>query len=124
MESEAKGCEVVVTGKLRAARAKVMKFVDGYMIKTGEPSKHYLDTATRHVLMRQGVLGIKVTIMLPYDPTGKLGGTSYPLQDTVSVIEPKDDGTSRDVVPMGTSYDVNGQVIGGAQPGVVAQPAQ
>merc|ERR1711916_298425 len=39
MESEAKGCEVVVTGKLRAARAKVMKFVDGYMIKTGEPSK-------------------------------------------------------------------------------------
>lgn len=29
MESGAKGCEVVVSGKLRAARAKSMKFTDG-----------------------------------------------------------------------------------------------
>ena len=35
MEQGAKGCEVVVSGKLRAQRAKVMKFKDGYMIKTG-----------------------------------------------------------------------------------------
>merc|ERR1712093_917399 len=39
MEAGAKGCEVIVTGKLRAARAKAMKFVDGYMIKTGHPAK-------------------------------------------------------------------------------------
>jgi len=36
MENGAKGCEVVVSGKLRAQRAKVMKFKDGYMIKTGQ----------------------------------------------------------------------------------------
>ena len=28
-----------------------------------------MDYAVRHVLMRQGVLGVKVKIMLPYDPT-------------------------------------------------------
>jgi hypothetical protein len=37
MESGAKGCEVVVSGKLRAARAKSMKFTDGFMIHSGQP---------------------------------------------------------------------------------------
>ncbi|CAN0528973.1 unnamed protein product, partial [Ectocarpus sp. 12 AP-2014] len=35
MESGAKGAEVIVAGKLRAQRAKAMKFRDGYMIKSG-----------------------------------------------------------------------------------------
>merc|ERR1712151_1422474 len=59
MESGAKGCEVVVSGKLRAQRAKAMKFVDGLMISSGQPVNEYIDNATRHVLLRQGVLGIK-----------------------------------------------------------------
>lgn len=54
MESRAKGCEVVVSGKLRGQRAKSMKFVDGLMIHSGEPCMDYVDTATRHVLLRQG----------------------------------------------------------------------
>eukprot|EP00983_Pelagomonas_calceolata_P084117 1156298-Pelagomonas_calceolata.AAC.3 len=59
MESGAKGCEVIVSGKLRAARAKAMKFKDGYMVSSGEPTRTYIDSAVRHVLLRQGVLGIK-----------------------------------------------------------------
>lgn len=55
MESGAKGCEVVVSGKLRAARAKSMKFVDGFMIHSGEPTNHYLVESVRHVLLRQGI---------------------------------------------------------------------
>jgi len=54
MESGAKGCEVVVSGKLRGQRAKSMKFVDGLMIHAGEPTKHYVDMAVRHVYLRQG----------------------------------------------------------------------
>merc|ERR1711890_81894 len=38
MESGAKGCEVVVSGKLRGQRAKAMKFVDGLMIHSGDPA--------------------------------------------------------------------------------------
>ena len=62
MESGAKGCEVVVSGKLRGQRAKAMKFVDGLMIHSGDPVNEYVDMACRHVLLRQGVLGIKVRI--------------------------------------------------------------
>ena len=54
MESGAKGCEVVVSGKLRGQRAKSIKFVDGLMIHSGDPVNYYVDTAVRHVLLRQG----------------------------------------------------------------------
>lgn len=55
MESGAKGCEIVVSGKLRGQRAKSMKFVDGLMIHTGNPTRDYIDKACTHVLLRQGV---------------------------------------------------------------------
>merc|ERR1711982_293104 len=90
MESGAKGCEVVVSGKLRGQRAKSMKFVGGLMIHSGDPVNDYVDAACRHVLLRQGVLGIKVKIMLPFDPTGKTG-PKKPLPDNVSIVEPKEE---------------------------------
>merc|ERR1719230_2224118 len=90
MENGAKGCEVIISGKLRAQRAKVMKFKDGYLISTGEPKKHYIESACRHVLMRQGVLGIRVKIMLAHDPEGRMG-PSMPMPDAVIVHEPKPD---------------------------------
>jgi small subunit ribosomal protein S3e len=113
MESGAKGCEVVVSGKLRGQRAKSMKFVDGLMIHSGDPTNDYVDVACRHVLLRQGVLGIKwvtssdfthllkyflicnisysrVKIMLPWDPQGK-NGPKRPLPDHVSIVEPKEE---------------------------------
>ncbi|KAK9448921.1 40S ribosomal protein uS3 [Limtongia smithiae] len=93
MESGAKGAEVVVSGKLRAARAKSMKFTDGFMIHSGQPARDFIDTATRHVLLRQGVLGVKVKIMLGTDTEGKLGPAKT-LPDAVTIIEPKDDAPS------------------------------
>jgi len=86
MESGAKGCEVVVSGKLRAARAKSMKFTDGFMIHSGQPSRDFVDYAVRHVLLKQGVLGIKVKIMKGWDPKGELG-PKRPLPDTVTILE-------------------------------------
>jgi small subunit ribosomal protein S3e len=67
-----------------------MKFVDGLMIHSGNPAEEYVDTAVRHVLLRQGVLGIKVKIMLPHDPSGKTGPKT-PLPDHVSIVEPKEE---------------------------------
>jgi len=90
MESGAKGCEVIVSGKLRAQRAKSMKFKDGYMIKSGNPTTYYVDSAIRHVLLRQGVLGVKVSIMLPWDYTGKRGPKT-PQPDVVKVLDPKEE---------------------------------
>ena len=90
MEAKAKGCEVIVTGKLRGQRAKAMKFGDGYMIKTGHAGEVYTDTAVKHVLMRQGVIGIKVAIFLPQDPKGIMG-PKIPLDDVVTIMEPKEE---------------------------------
>ncbi|CAG9465899.1 unnamed protein product [Pedinophyceae sp. YPF-701] len=99
MESGAQGCEVVISGKLRAQRAKAMKFADGFMISTGAPTRDFIDVATRHVLMRQGMLGLKVKIMKDHDPTGR-DGPAKPMPDQVRIIEPKEDelmGTKPDM---------------------------
>ncbi|KAG6850520.1 hypothetical protein H0H93_012521 [Arthromyces matolae] len=105
MESGAKGCEVVVSGKLRAARAKSMKFTDGFMLHSGQPARDFVDYAVRHVLLKQGVLGIKVKMydfrlhrwqdasdnwlfsMKGSDPEG-LTGPRQPLPDSVQIFEP------------------------------------
>ena len=55
MESGAKGCEVIVSGKLRGQRAKSMKFVDGFMIHAGFPTMEFIDSAVTHVHLRQGI---------------------------------------------------------------------
>jgi ribosomal protein uS3 len=89
MESGAKGAEVSVSGKVRGQRAKTQKFADGYMIKTGHAYDEYVDTAVRHVMMRQGVLGVKVSLMLPQDPKG-IVGPKIPLSDVITILEPKD----------------------------------
>lgn len=89
MESGAKGVEVVVSGKLRAARAKAMKFQDGFMIHSGQPSRDFIDTATRHVMLRQGVLGIKVKIMRDPALNGKVGEPKTCLPDQIVINAPK-----------------------------------
>uniref|UniRef100_A0A0N5AE15 40S ribosomal protein S3 n=1 Tax=Syphacia muris TaxID=451379 RepID=A0A0N5AE15_9BILA len=89
MESGAQGCEVIVSGKLRGQRAKSMKFVDGLMIHSGQPVNDYIQQAVRHVQLRQGVLGIKVKIMLPHDPKGQMG-PRFALPDQVHIQEPNE----------------------------------
>lgn len=42
--------------------------------------------------MRQGVLGIKIKIMMEWDPTGKVG-PKKPLPDLVTIREPKEEQT-------------------------------
>jgi len=128
MENKAKGCEVVVSGKLRAQRAKSMKFRDGYMLRAGQPSIDFVDTAVRHVLLRQGVLGVKVSILLPsYDPLIK-GSINKQLPDVVIVREPKPE-SDVPLVPTGIpvkGYTDQGTVGGpaGGQPPLGGAPGR
>jgi len=84
----AKGVQIIISGKLRGARAKAMKFKEGYMITSGEAKKQYITEAVEHVLLRQGTIGVRVTIMLPHDPEGR-AGVPDPLPDVVIVNNPK-----------------------------------
>jgi len=101
MENKAKGCEVVVSGKLRAQRAKSMKFRDGSMLRAGQPATDFVDSAVRHVLLRQGVLGVKVSILLPSGDPSIKGAITKQLPDVVTVREPKADDNVP-TVPTGT----------------------
>ncbi|VEL40040.1 unnamed protein product [Protopolystoma xenopodis] len=90
MESGARGAEVVVSGKIKGQRAKSMKFCDGLMVHSGDPVRHYIEKAVRRVILPQGVLGIKVKIMLQHDTLGKLGPRK-PLPDSVNILLPKEE---------------------------------
>jgi len=92
-DGQAKGVEIIISGKLRGARAKAMKFNEGYMVTSGDATNYYIREAVEHVLLRQGTIGVRVKIMLPYDPEG-LKGCARQLPDIVVVkqpAEPKDD---------------------------------
>jgi len=86
----AKGCEVIISGKLRQQRAKTMKYKSGYMICSGQSRDNYIDIAVRHIGFKQGIMGVKVKIMLPYDPTGRFG-VKHALPDVVDFKDFKED---------------------------------
>jgi len=90
MESQAHGCEIKISGKLRSQRAKSVKFCDGYMKRSGQAAKAYVVKGIRHLLLKSGIMGIQVKIMLPWDPSGQKGPRD-PLPDVVKVLEPKMD---------------------------------
>lgn len=64
--------QVIVSGKLRAQRAKSMKFKDGYMISSGQPVKDYIDSAVRHVLLRQVFASILCRFLILFISFGLL----------------------------------------------------
>jgi ribosomal protein S3 len=67
-----------------------MKFKKGYMISSGQVKDDYLDTAIRHVYLKQGVMGVKVKIMKEYDPKN-IQCANVPLPDFVEFLDTKKD---------------------------------
>ena len=88
MESGAKGCEISISGKLRGQRANSTTYKDGYMIKSGAATRLFYSTAVRSVLLKMGIVGIKVIIMLDTDPMGK-NGPAARIPDVVEIKTPK-----------------------------------
>lgn len=65
MDSGALGCEVILKGPLRSSRSRFEKVVEGYVPKSGDPALKYVRSATIHVKMKRGVLGVTVNIVPP-----------------------------------------------------------
>jgi small subunit ribosomal protein S3 len=65
MDSGALGCEVLLKGPLRSARSRFEKVVEGYVPKSGDPALRNVRSATMHVKMKRGVLGVTVSIVPP-----------------------------------------------------------
>lgn len=64
MSAGALGVELVLSGKLPSDRAKTWRFTQGYLKKTGDPSK-VVQKAQAQAKTMQGVVGIKVAILPP-----------------------------------------------------------
>lgn len=64
MHSGAMGAEIVLSGKLPSERARSWRFAEGYLKKTGDPSK-VVDSAMSQAKTMPGVVGIKVRILPP-----------------------------------------------------------
>lgn len=89
IEGGAAGVQVVISGKLRGQRAKSYKVSSGLLIHSGQISEEYMRKATTTILLKQGVIGIKVAIMLQHDPSGK-NGTPVPFADRITVYSPEE----------------------------------
>jgi small subunit ribosomal protein S3 len=58
------GTEIVMSGKLPSERARTWRFGQGYLKKTGDPSK-VVDKAKSQAVTQSGVVGIEVSILPP-----------------------------------------------------------
>lgn len=64
MRAGALGAEIVLSGRLPSERAKSWRFAQGYLKKTGDPSK-VVDRAMAQAVNITGVSGIKISILPP-----------------------------------------------------------
>ena len=78
MEAGALGVEIVISGKLRTERARFEKFRAGTFPRVGDPALKNLKKSEVHVLLKPGILGVRVMIM----PSGVI----FP--DKIKIIDP------------------------------------
>jgi len=84
----AQGVMIRVAGKLKGQRAKAIKYFDGLLIQSGQSAKDYIRSSMSEAKCKQGVIGIQVSVMLPFDPEG-IRGPNTMLSDKITIIEAK-----------------------------------
>jgi small subunit ribosomal protein S3 len=65
MDAGAKGCQVIIAGKLTGARHRTEKFTEGHVKYCGETARQVMDNGFAVAKLKPGVLGVKVRIMRP-----------------------------------------------------------
>lgn len=63
------GAQIVISGKLRAERAKYEKVRWGKVFSSGYQVEYMVDRAVMHVMLKPGTYGIEVTIVKPAKPS-------------------------------------------------------
>jgi len=101
MDSGALGCEIILKGPLRSARARFERVVEGYVPKAGEPALRYVKKATIHVKMKRGILGVTVHIVPPDakfpDKVSLDGLPEIEYQQPIPGVEPDEAGATETV---------------------------
>lgn len=78
MDSGARGCQVIIAGKLTGARHRTEKFKEGHIKYCGQAKLNFMRQGFAVAKLKPGVMGITVQIM---DPSAKL-------PDEIDIIPP------------------------------------
>lgn len=65
LDSGAMGAEIVISGKVPSARAKMWRFKAGYLKKSGDIAQSKISKKITYANLKSGTVGIKVSIMTP-----------------------------------------------------------
>lgn len=65
MDAGARGCHVIVAGKLTGQRHRTEKFKEGYIKFCGEPKVQFVERGYAVAKLKMGVIGVTVEIMRP-----------------------------------------------------------
>jgi small subunit ribosomal protein S3 len=103
MNAGAKGCQIIIAGKLTGQRHRTEKFTQGHVKYCGEIAKEIMDEGFATAKKKTGVLGVKVRIMkpdakLPDEVTIKTIGKKEPkekLAEEKKKPEPKPEKTGK-----------------------------
>jgi len=63
IEAGAKGCEIIISGKVTSQRARTQIFRAGTMKKSGLPAQEAVDKGVSQCIQKSGTLGVVVKIM-------------------------------------------------------------
>lgn len=79
IDAGAKGCQIILSGKLTGPRHRVEKFIDGHIKYCGEEKKKWIDEGFSTAKVKLGIIGVTVQIM---DPEARL-------PDEIEIIPPE-----------------------------------
>ena len=80
MEAGAKGCQVIISGKLTGERHRTEKFTQGHVKYCGDIVNEVMDEGFAVAKLKPGVIGVKVRIMKP----------DAKLPDEISIVVPSE----------------------------------
>lgn len=65
MDNGARGCQVIIAGKLTGQRHRTEKFKEGHIKYCGEPKHQWMEIGYAQAKLKPGIIGVKVQIMHP-----------------------------------------------------------
>lgn len=97
MDNGARGCHIIIAGKLTGQRHRTEKFKEGYIKFCGEPKIQDVDKGYAVAKLKPGVIGVTVEIMRPNSKLPDEIDVTLPVEaaekfpELASLMEKKDD---------------------------------
>ena len=80
MGAKARGCQIIISGKLTGNRHRLEKFKEGHIKFCGDPKIKFMEEGFSVAKLKAGVIGVKVQIMSP----------DAKLPDEINIIKPSE----------------------------------